>query len=119
MIFFFLMIRRPPRSTLFPYTTLFRSLVIASAITLIHPDGHRYRGHRAASLAETRTFEQVAELLWTGTLPKETAWEAAPAALAAARRAQAGLAHDVLPLERLGLGKIGRVSCRARVEISV
>src|SRR3712207_8002277 len=24
--FFFLMIRRPPRSTLFPYTTLFRSL---------------------------------------------------------------------------------------------
>src|SRR5256885_7482201 len=28
--FFFLMIRRPPRSTLFPYTTLFRSAVIAS-----------------------------------------------------------------------------------------
>src|SRR2546422_4476546 len=26
MSFFFLMIRRPPRSTLFPYTTLFRSL---------------------------------------------------------------------------------------------
>src|SRR3712207_8233457 len=27
MIFYFLMIRRPPRSTLFPYTTLFRSLL--------------------------------------------------------------------------------------------
>src|SRR5256885_14715281 len=27
--FFFLMIRRPPRSTLFPYTTLFRSILIA------------------------------------------------------------------------------------------
>src|SRR3712207_7915331 len=27
LIFFFLMIRRPPRSTLFPYTTLFRSSV--------------------------------------------------------------------------------------------
>src|SRR3712207_8237190 len=26
MYFFFLMIRRPPRSTLFPYTTLFRSI---------------------------------------------------------------------------------------------
>src|SRR2546429_7044369 len=26
MCFFFLMIRRPPRSTLFPYTTLFRSV---------------------------------------------------------------------------------------------
>src|SRR3989449_10007785 len=31
--FFFLMIRRPPRSTLFPYTTLFRSL--AGKATLI------------------------------------------------------------------------------------
>src|SRR2546430_10098994 len=29
IFFFFLMIRRPPRSTLFPYTTLFRSLVPA------------------------------------------------------------------------------------------
>src|SRR5256886_14477008 len=27
LFFFFLMIRRPPRSTLFPYTTLFRSVV--------------------------------------------------------------------------------------------
>src|SRR5688572_31584719 len=27
MTFFYLMIRRPPRSTLFPYTTLFRSVV--------------------------------------------------------------------------------------------
>src|SRR3712207_8870965 len=27
LCFFFLMIRRPPRSTLFPYTTLFRSVV--------------------------------------------------------------------------------------------
>src|SRR6202044_4197684 len=26
LLFFFLIIRRPPRSTLFPYTTLFRSL---------------------------------------------------------------------------------------------
>src|SRR3712207_7168803 len=29
VVFFFLMIRRPPRSTLFPYTTLFRSLFAA------------------------------------------------------------------------------------------
>src|SRR2546430_13275081 len=29
--FFFLMIRRPPRSTLFPYTTLFRSALKAGA----------------------------------------------------------------------------------------
>src|SRR3712207_8138201 len=31
MVFFFLMIRRPPRSTLFPYTTLFRSWGSAAA----------------------------------------------------------------------------------------
>src|SRR3712207_9067729 len=30
LFFFFLMIRRPPRSTLFPYTTLFRSRVSAA-----------------------------------------------------------------------------------------
>src|SRR3712207_7002584 len=29
-LFFFLMIRRPPRSTLFPYTTLFRSTALAT-----------------------------------------------------------------------------------------
>src|SRR5476651_2828832 len=29
--FFFLMIRRPPRSTLFPYTTLFRSVADSAA----------------------------------------------------------------------------------------
>src|SRR3712207_7941629 len=31
LFFFFLMIRRPPRSTLFPYTTLFRSIVAGRA----------------------------------------------------------------------------------------
>src|SRR2546425_6102599 len=31
MSLFFLMIRRPPRSTLFPYTTLFRSRICASS----------------------------------------------------------------------------------------
>src|SRR3712207_7912155 len=31
-MFFFLMIRRPPRSTLFPYTTLFRSEVSGEAL---------------------------------------------------------------------------------------
>src|SRR3712207_6911823 len=30
MWFFFLMIRRPPRSTLFPYTTLFRSSLLVA-----------------------------------------------------------------------------------------
>src|SRR5439155_15214029 len=32
-IFFFFLIRRPPRSTLFPYTTLFRSHLATSTLT--------------------------------------------------------------------------------------
>src|SRR3712207_7912216 len=32
--FFFLMIRRPPRSTLFPYTTLFRSMLFLVGLEL-------------------------------------------------------------------------------------
>src|ERR1017187_4719474 len=42
-LLFFLMIRRPPRSTLFPYTTLFRSMLIKNFIAEVtslikHPD---------------------------------------------------------------------------------
>src|SRR2546430_13348500 len=39
-IFFFLMIRRPPRSTLFPYTTLFRSARRGAAGTRRRRDPH-------------------------------------------------------------------------------
>src|SRR3712207_8685113 len=58
--FFFLMIRRPPRSTLFPYTTLFRSaalpLVIPSYVTalaLLSAFGARMTGFAGAFLALT------------------------------------------------------------------
>src|SRR2546429_4833611 len=37
-VFFFLMIRRPPRSTLFPYTTLFRSKKQIASM----PRGHQF-----------------------------------------------------------------------------
>src|SRR3712207_7505155 len=36
-MFFFLMIRRPPRSTLFPYTTLFRSVIGKTSHHLFQP----------------------------------------------------------------------------------
>src|SRR2546430_9466353 len=42
-LFFFLMIRRPPRSTLFPYTTLFRSAIEAPR-RRDDPVGHRVVG---------------------------------------------------------------------------
>src|SRR5437588_8661418 len=40
---FFLMIRRPPRSTLFPYTTLFRSFLPDKAIDLIDEAASKLR----------------------------------------------------------------------------
>src|ERR1041385_9456779 len=47
LFFFFLMIRRPPRSTLFPYTTLFRSLYFGQPkLTEDIPSG-RDRAHRS------------------------------------------------------------------------
>ena len=46
--FFFLMIRRPPRSTLFPYTTLFRSR--SAALTLFGKEPRRLTLPEAALL---------------------------------------------------------------------
>src|SRR5258708_31100189 len=34
------MIRRPPRSTLFPYTTLFRSMLVAALVLCLHGGCH-------------------------------------------------------------------------------
>src|SRR3989442_6026174 len=48
LFFFFLMIRRPPRSTLFPYTTLFRSLDEVDPLDV--PDDRKGHGPRSAGL---------------------------------------------------------------------
>src|SRR5256886_16783286 len=40
-LFFFLMIRRPPRSTLFPYTTLFRSVSKNVSVSCAYTQGKR------------------------------------------------------------------------------
>jgi citrate synthase len=87
-------------------------ITVESAITELTADSLRFRGHDATRLAVTRTFEEVAELLWTGEFPPAHAvppgrsvppmtWQATPAALAVARAAQAALPAGTLPLERL------------------
>src|SRR3712207_1142773 len=61
--FFFLMIRRPPRSTLFPYTTLFRSVGVEAAGRGLST------GEHGASLAEGRLgvlHEAFSYVLQTG-----------------------------------------------------
>src|SRR5260221_14743781 len=50
--FFFLMIRRPPRSTLFPYTTLFRSAKRHEALGGFRP--FKIRGQRGVELIDDR-----------------------------------------------------------------
>src|SRR2546430_7038685 len=57
LFFFFLMIRRPPRSTLFPYTTLFRSRAPRRAE---HGDGRPRR--RAHDDRRLRSEEHTSEL---------------------------------------------------------
>ena len=81
-------------------------ITVESAITEITGDSLRFRGLDATRLAVSRTFEEVAELLWTGEFPSrresgQEAWRARPAALAAGRAAQAALPAGTLPLERL------------------
>jgi citrate synthase len=80
-------------------------ITVESAITEISGDRLRYRGHDVTRLAVSRTFEDVAELLWTGEFPPAGAapagpWRATPAAVAAGRAAQAAVPAGTLPLER-------------------
>src|SRR5260370_26846291 len=55
--FFFLMIRRPPRSTLFPYTTLFRS-----RLALARPPAPRRAPGRRRGRPPPRSEEHTSEL---------------------------------------------------------
>src|SRR2546427_5300034 len=62
LFFFFLMIRRPPRSTLFPYTTLFRSSVqLPEAFCWLWPRG-RSRRRKTNGLCYSRSEEHTSEL---------------------------------------------------------
>src|SRR3712207_7117038 len=54
------MIRRPPRSTLFPYTTLFRSVGGATA-AVVHPAGAERRGERHVVGGRQRLAERATE----------------------------------------------------------
>src|SRR5258707_11698426 len=59
--FFFLMIRRPPRSTLFPYTTLFRSRHRVHDQSLARPGEQDLTAH-VDFTAVTRSEEHTSEL---------------------------------------------------------
>src|SRR2546426_1196081 len=63
------MIRRPPRSTLFPYTTLFRSIALLVVDPVISGRGHRQApargvglGQPAFAVLDARSEEHTSEL---------------------------------------------------------
>src|SRR3712207_7143479 len=56
------MIRRPPRSTLFPYTTLFRSLLLAAFVTVVAVAGPEETAKNLAPWVLYVTF-------WVGLVP--------------------------------------------------
>jgi citrate synthase len=77
-------------------------LVISSALTEIGADRFWYKGLDATVLATSRTFEEVASLLWTGSPDAAPApWHATSEAIAVGSAAQAALPAGTLPLERL------------------
>src|SRR2546426_6935506 len=64
MIFFFLMIRRPPRSTLFPYTTLFRSARLGEAeFNALGPEELATYRERVAAVTPEQVAETAAKLM--------------------------------------------------------
>src|SRR5208283_5499401 len=60
--FFFLMIRRPPRSTLFPYTTLFRSRSARPPSSQIRALSRPTRSCLRSTRSGTRSEEHTSEL---------------------------------------------------------
>lgn len=80
------------------------NMLIETRLTSLSPNGVRYRGHLSSELALSHTFENVAELIWTGHLPEATtAWEATTLsvpgglALGDALRVAAAVAAATLP----------------------
>src|SRR5437899_5393479 len=61
MLCFFLSIRRPPRSTLFPYTTLFRSNIAFTGVVGDEELGWLY-ANAAGLIAASRSEEHTSEL---------------------------------------------------------
>src|SRR2546430_14271417 len=77
VFFFFLMIRRPPRSTLFPYTTLFRSVPCPSrpkrVSRRLHPlsNPSKRRGWRTRSEEHTSELQSQSNLVCRLLLEKK------------------------------------------------
>lgn len=77
------------------------TLTVESSVSLVRDGRLSYRGHDAVALARSWGFEDVAELLWRGTLRPTSAWTPDPDALRIAEHAAAALPDDASPVTRL------------------
>src|SRR5260221_9883561 len=71
IFFFFLMIRRPPRSTLFPYTTLFRSHIGSEAAQATAAAPLEWRHRRQRSEEHTSELQSHSDLVCRLLLEKK------------------------------------------------
>src|SRR5256885_14365596 len=109
------MIRRPPRSTLFPYTTLFRSLDLAAA--------HRYElvGSVVVQLLLAVVCLHLRDAVAAGVVAPDAVFGEADAVVFPALHGALPLACKVAQAHEVEVGvppvgvEIGRASCRERV----
>ena len=112
------MIRRPPRSTLFPYTTLFRSPIMGVGavqaqvsadidFTVTEKTRESYNPDLTVVRSEQTTEEKTSSALMGGGIPGSLSNQPVE---------KRGLGTDIMDkAAKLVNSKIGRASCRERV----
>src|SRR3712207_9481037 len=109
-MFFFLMIRRPPRSTLFPYTTLFRSEfrpTFVLAVPRVFEKVYNSAKAKAEGDGKGKVFDRAAQVAIDWSRAQDTGGPGL------ALRAQHAL-FDRLVYGKLRAAPIGRAACRER-----
>src|SRR5699024_12684515 len=103
LYFYVIIIRRPPRSTLFPYTTLFRSRDARTT----RGARRRTRTRAPAPTRASRSPSSPTPPPWPGPSPRARSTTPSPSTSPLLRRSTPSVC------------KIGRASCRERVQITV
>src|SRR2546425_11212552 len=123
------MIRRPPRSTLFPYTTLFRSILVDGAFCsrafgpmpklapLLAPDFtvFMYDRRGRGDSGDTAPYAVEREIDDLDALIHEAGGSAFVYAMSSGAALALEAAASRLSIKKLALYEIGRASCRERV----
>src|SRR4029077_3979162 len=105
-LLFFLMMRRPPRSTLFPYTTLFRSVEITQAIQYYHSRLHLSDPSQQGRDNSVRLVVGKPALVRVYLRSGQRSFGMATATLEVRRRSTRGIFHKIALLTALPPGEL-------------